>query len=112
VNYATYKIQTTSYYVEEGESGDDLNNGGGGRKEGAGARHGPGSDQGSGRRGIEAEWRGSGHGVDQAAVGEVPAWTRQLSVRCRRGPDGSGGGRRGGADARVVGEMIVANVRI
>jgi hypothetical protein len=42
VNRVTYKIQTTSYCVEEGESGEDLDDGGGGRGEGAGARRGPG----------------------------------------------------------------------
>jgi hypothetical protein len=41
VNRATYKIQTTSYYMEEEESGEDLDSGGGGRGEGVGTRRGP-----------------------------------------------------------------------
>jgi hypothetical protein len=37
VNSATYKIQTTLYCVEEGETGEDLDSGRGGSGEGAGA---------------------------------------------------------------------------
>jgi hypothetical protein len=37
VNHATYKIQTTSYCVEEGESQEDLDGGGGRCGEGADA---------------------------------------------------------------------------
>jgi hypothetical protein len=55
VNYATYKIQMTSYYVEEGESGEDLDAGGGRRGEGAGARCGLGSGRGSSQHGVEAD---------------------------------------------------------
>jgi hypothetical protein len=51
VNHATYKIQMTSYYVEEGESGEELNGGGGGRREGAGAWPRPDS----GRQGVGAD---------------------------------------------------------
>jgi hypothetical protein len=88
---------------------------------------GPGSGQGSDRRGVEAdtleEWV---HGVDQPAVGEVvdvtsrfpwrrngrAASTWRRSVRRRRGPDGGGGRHGGGASARVAGEMIIAWVRV
>jgi hypothetical protein len=38
VNRATYKIQMASYCVEEGESGEDLDDGGGGHGEGAGVQ--------------------------------------------------------------------------
>jgi hypothetical protein len=55
VNRATYKIQMTSYFVEEGESVEDLNDGGGGREEGASAQSEPDGYRGSGWRGLEAD---------------------------------------------------------
>jgi hypothetical protein len=83
VNHATYKIQTTSYCVEEGESGEDLDGGGGRRGEGVGARRGPDDDQGSGRRGT---------GVEPTTIEEAVG----TASRCRRGPDGDrGDGQRG-----------------
>jgi hypothetical protein len=47
MNHTTYKIQMTSYYVEEGESGEDLDGSGDGSG-GAGTRCGPSGCQGSG----------------------------------------------------------------
>jgi hypothetical protein len=94
VNRATYKIQTTSYYMEEEESGEDLDSGGGG---------------------VEKEWE---RGVDLTAVDEVvgvasrrtqsrsglTVWTRRWSGRqLTRRRRGLGGGWRGtSVDPTVV----------
>jgi hypothetical protein len=86
VNCATYKIQTRSYCVEEGENGEDLDGGGGGHEEGAGAQHGLGDSWGSSRRGVEVDTKEErACGVDQAAVGEaVGAVSRFLRRRSER----------------------------
>jgi hypothetical protein len=86
VNRATYKIQTRSYCVEEGENEEDLDGGGSEREEGAGAQHGLGDSWGSGRRGVEVDMKEErACGVDQAAVGEaVGAVSRFLWRRSGR----------------------------
>jgi hypothetical protein len=58
--------------VEEAGSGDDLDGGGDGRREGVGAQRGPDGCQGS-------SWRGAG--VDPTAVGEA------VDAMSRRGTD-------------------------
>jgi hypothetical protein len=70
--------------------------------------HGPGGGWGGGRRGIKAPTEEErARVVDPLAVGEVSAQTQRWSVRHRRG-----GGRAGGAGPWVMGEMIVARVRV
>jgi hypothetical protein len=82
-------------------SGEDLDGGGGGRREGVGTRCGPGSGRGSSRRGTD---------VNPTTIGEAVGTT---SRRMRRrsghmsGPNGSHrGDRRGtdGAGAEVIDE--------
>jgi hypothetical protein len=88
VNRTTYKIQTTSYCVEEGESREDLDGGGGRRGEGANAWCGPSG----GRCGVEVDAEEEqARGVDQAMVGEAVGATSRFPRRrsgCGRGPGG------------------------
>jgi hypothetical protein len=95
VNYATYKIQMTSYYVEEGESGEDLD---------------AGVDSAAVEEAVSTVLRWTQRRSRRVAwtrrwLGRRSTWHRgshEGGVGMRRGPVGGRGGV--GADSAVVGE--------